>query len=188
MRLLAERTRPPLRARIVECDCDLDGCQSVFVLAQTVGAHEELWLGMGVVLDGFDAAAEKMDELLDSPDVEVGFRTLRQMVERGVALVGMTWGQLSDRSVLEAQIGAWVRLPEWMERLPAGQVWATRGVVFGRDLTRVVRALWATDYYYVPDSWIPEQFGGLEQPYWWGVQHPEAPAPPERWYAVPPDA
>lgn len=186
MRVLAARESPELRVRLLECDCGLEGCESVFVVVQQPGAHEELWLGMGVVLEGYAAAETAAAELLRDPHRDLGFRTAKQMIERGIAMVGLTWPRVSDRSWLEAQIGAWGSLPEWMERQPAGRLWAIRGVVFGHELTRVVRALEAEDYYYVPDLGVGGVAGYVfDQPQYWGVQHPEAWAPPWRWYARP---
>jgi hypothetical protein len=163
------RETPELRARLLECDCGLPGCSTVFVVVQQPGAHEALWLGMGVVVSGRDDAAAAMDELLDDPGRVVGFRTVSQMVERGLALVGLGWEAVRDRGVLEAQIRAWALLPEWMERQPAGYLWRTRGLVFGRELSRVPRALWGVARAYVPEG--PEGYDDFEQDGRWGIEH-----------------
>lgn len=171
MIVLGEKTVPPLRARLVECDCGDVRCSTVFVVAQLVGSREELWLGMGAVLDGMIAAEHAADELLANPDAEVGFRTARQMVERGLALVGLEWRFYEgDQRVLETQMRVWGSLPEWMERLPAGKLWAVRKAVFGRELTRVPRALYAEDAYYTPDEVPQPRPPGyiFDQPVFWG--------------------
>lgn len=182
MNVLAERTALPLRARLVECDCGVPGCSTVFIVMQLVGAHDDLWLAIGVSFMGEETAASAVDKLLDDPGKDLGDYTFRQMVERGMALVGLTWEDYLSRTftheVLEMQVLAWTAIPSWMERLPAGMLWRTRSLVFGRDLTRVVRALFAADYYYVPDAnvlAVAGRPGALEQPQVWGVQHPEFP-------------
>jgi len=181
MDLLAESTLAPLRVRIVDCPCEFEECRAVYILAQLVGGHEELWLTMGVVTAGFDEAAGTVDEMLANPDAGVGFRSLRSMVERGQAMVGLTWEQLDRPAMLETQVAVWCAIPDWMERLPAGHLWATRGLVFGDDLTRVVRALYASDYYYVPDLSLhgaAARLEPLEQPQHWAVvDHPLAESP-----------
>jgi hypothetical protein len=70
--------------------------------------------------------------------------------------------------VLEAQVRAWTALPSWMERLPAGKLWALRGVVFGRPLSRVPRALYAEAASYVPDQ--PEAYVDFSQDLRWGLE------------------
>jgi hypothetical protein len=161
------RETPELRARILGCDCGLEGCTSVYVVVQQRGAHEDLWLAMGVAPEGLEKAAGSMDELLDNPGAMVGFRTAAQMVERGLALVGLSWEALQDRDVVERQIVVWSRLPEWMERQPAGFLWRTRGLVFGRELTRVPRALWAVAQAWVPEG--PESYDDFDQDGRWGL-------------------
>jgi hypothetical protein len=172
MIVLAERTSLPLRARLVECDCGVPGCRTVFIVMQLVGAHDELWLAIGVSFMGEDAAAQSVDKLLDDPGKDLGAFTFRQMIERGMALVGLEWEDYLSRTfthrVLEAQVRAWTALPSWMERMPAGKLWALRGVVFGRPLTRMPRALFAEARSYVPDQ--PEAFEDFEQDLRWGLE------------------
>lgn len=167
MNILAERLAPPLRARLVECDCGEPACSTVFVVLHVEGARD-LWLAVGLSLTGEIAAAEAADDILSNPMRDLGDYTLRQMVERGTALVGLPWGAYTSNEVLQAQIRAWSALPGWMERLPAGQLWAVRGVVFGRPLTFVPRALWAMGQSYVPDQ--PEAFEDFDQDLRWGLE------------------
>jgi hypothetical protein len=170
--VLAERLSEPLRARLVECDCGVPGCSTVFIVMQVVGARDDLWLSFGVSFMGEDAAAEIVDRMLDDPCRDEGAYTLRQMVERGMALIGLTWEDYLSRTfthqVLEAQVRAWAMIPSWMERLPAGKLWALRGVVFGRPLSRVPRALYAEAASYVPDQ--PEAYVDFSQDLRWGLE------------------
>lgn len=164
MRVLTFDETEAIRLRLLECDCGLDGCESVFVVAQVPGGHEELWLGMGVARD-FASALAAAESVLANPMLE--FRTTAQMIERGMALVGLGWPAMLDHDALTAQLHVWCALPEWMERQPAGALWGLRGVCFGRDLTRVPRALYATAKCYVPEG--PKPYEDFEQDRWWGV-------------------
>ena len=190
MRLLAERTAAPLRGRLVKCPCDMALCEDVFVLVQLTGSREALWMTMGICGSGQDDAAGYLDAILDEPLRPLEHGTIRDMIEHAIAMIGMTWRELGrDVSAMEEQILAWAAIPEWMERLPAGLLWRTRGVVFGDSLTRVVCALYAADYHYVPDMDLEGarlRPGPLEQPQSWGlVDHPlqEKLALPKDWYA-----
>lgn len=172
MIVLAERTSMPLRARLVECDCDDPDCKTVFVVMQLVGAHDDLWLAIGMSFLGGAAAADSIDVLLDDPCRDLGHYTFQQMIERGMALVGLTWDDYLSRAlthqVFTAQIRAWTALPAWMERMPAGKLWALRGAVFGRPLTRMPRALYAEAKSYVPEQ--PRAYDDFEQDLAWGLE------------------
>jgi hypothetical protein len=173
--VLAERTSPPLRARLAACDCGAPRCSTVFV-ALSLDGPRDLWVTVGLAMDGVEQAEGIAADLLGAPDRDLGDLTLRQLVERGMALVGLAWSQYESNESMEAQVAAWTVIPRWMECQPAARLWALRKVVFGRPLTRVPRALWAHANCYVPDQ--AEAYEDFAQTVRWGVLR-------ERWGDMP---
>jgi len=179
MTLLAERESDLLRVRLLACGCGHPDCRDVFVLLTMRGAHEDLWIGVAP-MPSLAAAEFTAADILENPDARLeDGPSVRELTERRLAIVGMPWEALLDRHELHAQIAAWVAMPDWMERLPAGDLWQLRRCVFGRDQTRVIRALFALHCYYAPDLDVRGagvRPGELEQPWSWARQHPETPA------------
>ena len=174
MNVLAERTAPPLRARMVACDCGSSECRSVFALVQLTDSRP-LWLTINVS-EGEDGSADTIDDMLDDPGRMLGDLPLRHLLEAGLALIGTSWERLDGPHAylrMQSQCWAWVALPEWMERLPAGELWSLRDAVFGRALTAVPRALWAKAKSYVPEG--PQPYEDFEQDAWWGLDPSASP-------------
>lgn len=142
--LVEDHERDGLRVRVVACDCDAshgtlqEVCDLLFVLGQC--GHEQLWLCCGACEVG---ETDRQVEFLLADGVLGGSRPSVEL-EHGIAMVGLTWPVLTrSRWIALAQLAAYDRVPAWMCRLPIEQVWSCRRVVFGSDLTRVPRALWA---------------------------------------------
>jgi hypothetical protein len=174
--VLAERTSPPLRARLAACDCGMQRCTSVFV-ALSLDGPRDLWVTVGLAMEGVEQAEGIAADLLGAPERDLGDYTLRQLVERGMALVGLSWSQYDSHDRMEEQIFAWTAIPHWMECQSAARLWALRKVVFGRPLTRVPRALWAHANCYVPEQ--PEEYEDFAQDYRWGGVLRDTPVPAE---------
>ena len=168
---LAERSSGPLRARLVECDCEHPGCEDVYALFCV--EPRDLWVA--TVLSSRTEAELTVAAALAAPDTEKlssGLTVLQALMRRQL-LCGVKWSQVRDAAHLDLQIMVWAGAPSWMDELSTGQLLAVRRCVFGRDETRVARALYALDHYYVPDSAHPARV--LEQPRMWGVvDHPLA--------------
>lgn len=158
MLLVSEQEREGVRIRMLACDeCEpYEDCTTRFLVFQA--GHEQLWVTL-VWLHDDDDDAEQLDLLFD------GIEDVAGIVERYTALAGMTWPVLAcNGQACMDQILVCRASPEWMLRVlreDVGLVWQTRRVVFGRDLTRVHRALSAMHRAYVPDSFgSPERIAG----------------------------
>jgi hypothetical protein len=152
MRLVSEHVEGVVRARTLACDeCATEAeCDTRFLAFQ---AHrDDLWVCLAWCADGGDDADDQAaGELAKIFDV-IGDE-LPEVVDRYTALVGMTWPLLvRNGEACRDQLIVCNRTPDWMLRLDPEMVWATRGCVFGHDLTRVHRALWAMHRYYEPDA------------------------------------
>lgn len=147
MRLTAEKTRDELRIRVLDCECDQD-CGSRYIAFQA--RHQQLWVVL-MLWTGTDAEVWREVDMLFHE--EAGITDPAGVVERYLALCGLTWPALVNRDEAAADQFLLVNhLPEWMVQVDTGRVWRTRRAVFGRDLTRVPRALKAIDRYYVRES------------------------------------
>jgi hypothetical protein len=147
--LLSDQERPPLHVRTVGCTCGAADCDARFVIASTV-VQPELWIVAGYADDA--AAAESSAEFLLANEEADGDRPFL-VVEKACELVGLRWPVLVETvgSAL-MQFKAFAALPQWMFRVPVEDVRAVRGCVFGPDLTRVPRALWALHRAYVEEG------------------------------------
>lgn len=138
MRLVADRERGVLRVRVLACDCN-PGCPQRLVAAAT-DRQPRLWLTCGVAQA--DDVAEQVDWLLGDEEAISGV-TASEIVEHGVACLGLTWDRLlaggQPRALM--QLKAFAEIPEWMTAVPVEDVLRVRGVVFGDDVSRVPRAL-----------------------------------------------
>jgi hypothetical protein len=150
MQLITERSGNGTIARLYDCDCPLPGCERQWLICSVEGTHSMLGLCVatstdhGVLLDAFKRMAENEEN-------KHGV-TCAEVIERGLALIGMRWDMLENAEVAGVQLASWARLPGWMDTLSRGQVWACRRAVFGDDLTRVPRALRALQEAYQPDA------------------------------------
>lgn len=133
MRLARETEREDVRLRVVECTCD-DDCGTVLLFGST---HERLWLLLG--LTDWDKLEDEIEGLFT---LEGQHGSTRDVVDRGVALLGLTWGTLMRGSgICARQLQAFSDAPEWMFGVPLEELWQLRRCVFGNDLTRVPSAL-----------------------------------------------
>jgi hypothetical protein len=150
MQVITERSGLGVIARLYECDCPLPECRRQWLICSVEGAHAELGL---CVATSCEAAVlgEAFDRMAENAENDHGV-TCAEVIESGLALVGMRWEMLEHSDVAGLQLAAWARLPGWMDALSRGQVWACRAVTFGNDLTRVPRALWALQAAYAPDG------------------------------------
>lgn len=150
MRLIAEHETDRLRCRSVTWDEDAG-----FLMIQEREVRwphsGDLWLTVGV---GHIGGEREMIEELALFECD----SLVDTTARGIAMLGMTWDQLTARqSVAVLQMRAWaMRAPAWVEHWEPTLVWLLRARLFGHPLTRVVAGLTAIENYYLPDSPVPE--------------------------------
>jgi hypothetical protein len=155
VRVLEEHFGPRTIVRVAECDCPacVPTDQHAFLMASVPG-HERLWI----------TVAKARRELLgESVEVVAGLHDDERMegtdpativIEKALALIGMPWERLAWDEAMR-QLAVWLGLPQWMMAVSVEQLWACRGVSFGRDLTRVPRALNALGY--LPDAPVSRQ-------------------------------
>lgn len=151
--LVEDHERDGIRVRVVACDCDAakgtrqEVCGTRFIIGQY--NHEQLWLCCGMCAVG--DTDHQVEFLLD--DDELGGSRPSIELEHGIAMLGLTWPVVSSsRAVAIAQLTAYDKVPPWMCRLPIDLVWSCRRLVFGNDLTRVPRALFALNKAYVQEA------------------------------------
>ncbi len=150
MQVIIERSGNGVIARLYECDCPLPECRRQWLICSVEGAHSMLGLTIATSCDR-EEIREAFERMAENESNANGV-TRAEVVEQGLALIGMRWEMLEHAEVAGVQLAAWARLPGWMDRLSRGQIWACRGVTFGNDLTRVPRALWALQAAYAPDA------------------------------------
>jgi hypothetical protein len=147
MQLITERSGNGVIARLYECDCPLPSCSRQWLICSVEGAHSMLAMTIGTSTDP-DAMRESLATVAENEENYYGAK-----IEAVLALLGLRWETLEQSADLAGiQMAAWARLPDWMEELSRGQLWACRGVVLGDDLSRVPRALWALQRAYVPEA------------------------------------
>lgn len=161
MRLLEEvEGESGVRGRLVACECPYETCETVWAFAQVAQApefvsRERFWLALG--FGPLETIREQVRFMAADVDDD-GVRP-SEVIDRGVAMVGLRWGSLMDPRTAVAQCDAWRTLPAEVEVVPPAVVWRARGVCFGEPFTRVAAACVATARFYVPDgpvdaSWV----------------------------------
>lgn len=159
MKLLEEMEGPTgIRARLVQCECADDDCETVWTYAQVRQANvfssrERFWLALGFGrLESMRSEAGFL--IQDIPDDGV---SPSETIDRGVACLGLTWARLLDLDVAARQLFAWEKLPAEFEVFPVEMAWRVRAISFGEPLTRVPRAVAALLAYYAPDGPVPPE-------------------------------
>lgn len=158
MLLVSEQERGEVRVRVLACDECGPGeeCGTRFLAFQA--GHEQLWVCLAWTEDG-DEADEALEAVFGKPSV-MGDDVFGY-VNAYTALAGLTWPVLvGNGQACRDQVQACAAMPPWMRRLNRELLWDTRRVVFGHDLTRVYRALWAAHQHYMPDAPALEPWGG----------------------------
>jgi hypothetical protein len=155
MQLIVEGAGHGVISRLYECDCALPECERQWLLCTVEGPHAHLGLCIASSSDR-DVLLDAFRKMSENEENEHGV-TPAEVIERGLALVGMKWSLLTSAAVAGLQLATWARLPEWMEVLPRGDLWMVRGCVFGNDLTRVPRALAALEASYRAEAPVSAQ-------------------------------